>query len=287
MKKRKLCNICDGSIFKAIYRLKDFNIIQCQKCNTLCRDVVFERNESEQLYKEDYFCDLQNDFFFKNKELREKAFESKIAIINKFYPQSGKLLDIGCATGTFLKVARQNGWDVEGVEISEFASNYSIEKEGLKIYNCDLMDVKLPSCSVDAVTMWDMIDHSEFPSEIIKEVNRILKPAGIIAMDTFMEDSLLITLANYAYRFSFGLIRYPACKAHPLHHSHYFSTKTFRYLLESNNFEVIFKKGSNLDARIVSLGFFGKIIVFFVNLLTKVIGRELEMLIVGRKKLNV
>jgi len=283
MQKRKVCNICGNNSFKTIYRLRDFNVIRCQKCSTLCRDIVFERAESEQLYSKDYFCDLQKDFFFGNEKLREKAFIDKMSIIDNLYPRKGKLLDIGCATGMFLKVAKQRGWSVQGVEISRFAADYAIKKEGLNVHNCDLLDVKFPSCSFDVVTMWDAVDHSESPSEIIGEVHRILKPGGIVALDTFMEDGLLFALANCAYKLSFGFVKYPSHKAHPLHHSHYFSRETFKYLLESHGFEVICQKSTNLDAKVVRCGLFEKKIVGLINLLTHFVGKEMEMLIVGRK----
>ena len=283
MQKRRTCNICGNDSFKTIYRLRDFNVIRCQKCSTLCRDIVFERAESEQLYSKDYFCELQKEFFFGNEKLREKAFRDKMSIIDNLYPRKGKLLDIGCATGMFLKVAKKGGWCVQGVEISRFASDYAIDKEGLNVHNCDLLDVKAPSSSFDVVTMWDAVDHSESPSEIIGEVYRILKPGGIVALDTFMVDGLLFALADCAYKLSFGFVKYPSYKGYPLHHSHYFSRKTIKYLLKSHGFEIILQKGSNLDEKIVRCGFFGKKIVGLTNLLTHIVGKEMEMLIVGRK----
>lgn len=283
MEKRSECNICKGTTFKAVYKYKTHGVVKCNRCKTLSRDVIFDRSESEKLYSEEYFCDLQKDFFHSNRELRERAFQNKLEIIDSLYPSKGRLLDLGCAIGTFLKVAREDSWEVEGVEISEYAANYAVEKENLTVHNGDLLDMKLPSDSFDVVTMWDMVDHSEVPNDVVKEVHRILKPGGIVAMDTFMDDALLFTMANAMYKLTLGKVEGPSFKAHPIHHSHYFSTKTFKNLLESNGFEVIFQKGSSLEGAVTSLGTIGKLVVSFSNGVSRIIGKEMELCIVGRK----
>jgi 2-polyprenyl-3-methyl-5-hydroxy-6-metoxy-1,4-benzoquinol methylase len=283
MEKRTECNICSGTSFTTVYKYKTHGVLRCNRCKTLCRDIVFNREESERLYSEDYFCDLQKDFFHSNRELRERAFRNKIEIIDKLYPSKGRLLDLGCAIGTFLKVAREDSWEVEGIELSKYAANYAVEKENLTVHNGDLLDMKLPSNSFDVVTLWDMVDHSETPNDVIKEVYRILKPGGIAAMDTFMDDALLFAMANYMYKFSFGMIKGPSFKAHPIHHSHYFSTETFKSLLESNGFEVIFRKGSYLEGSVTSVGTIGKVVVSIFNTMSRFIGREMELCIVGKK----
>lgn len=283
MEHRSECNICKGTSFRKVYTYRTHRVLRCNRCKTLCRDVIFNREESEKLYSEEYFCNLQKDFFHSNRELRERAFRKKIGIIDSVYPSKGRLLDLGCAVGTFLKVAREDSWAVEGIEISEYAAKYAVEKEDLSVHNGDLRDITLPSESFDVVTMWDMVDHSETPNDVIKEVHRILKPGGIVAMDTFMDDSLLFAVANVIYKLTFGIVKGPSCKAHPIHHSHYFSTKTFRLLLETNGFEIIFQKGSYLEGAVTSLGTMGKIVVSFFNGLSHIIGREMELCIVGRK----
>jgi SAM-dependent methyltransferase len=127
------------------------------------------------------------------------------------------------------------------------------------------------------------VDHSETPNDIVKEVFRILKPGGIVAMDTFMDDALLFTLANFMYKLTFGIVKKPSQKAHPIHHSHYFSTRTFKYLLKSNGFDVIFQKGSYLEGAVTSLGTIGKKVVSLFNGLSRFMGKEMELCIVGRK----
>ncbi len=283
MQKRTICNICKHSSFKTIYIFKDYSVIECQNCHTLCRDIVLEINESKQLYTKEYFCNLQKDYFFNHKELREKIFNDAIKLINNFSPQKGKLLELGCAIGTFLKIAERHGYEAEGVELSEYAADYAIRNEKLKVHNCDLLDAKFISNSFDVIVMGDVIDHCETPNEIMQESHRILKPNGIVVMYTVMDDSLLFKFANYIYKLTFGIIKKFCQKAHPVNHSHYFSIKTFRHLIELNKFEVIFQKGVNLGGKMLNLDFGEKKIIGLFNFCSNFIGKKTEMLMIGRK----
>ena len=280
---RKKCDICGHSELRQIFDLGEYNVIECMDCGTRSRDVIYDAEEIDKLYSKDYFCDLQKDFFFDNLELRIKAFKRKLRELDKVYPRKGTMLDIGCATGTFMKVAKEDGWDVKGIEISKFASEYAKNNEKLEVMNCDLTDAGFEDSSFDVVTMWDLIDHCESPAATMREVCRILKPGGLAAMDTFMEDGLLFALANLSYRLSLGAFKFAALKAHPMHHSHYFSTNTFRALAEKNGLEVIFQEGSFLEADIISLGAFGKNVVNIVNALSQHIGKKMESMIIAKK----
>ncbi len=284
MQIRTVCNICGNTRFRRVFRLDGFDVVCCRSCNTYFRNVVFDKAESKELYGKDYFCDLQKDYFFSGKELREKACAGKIAVLDSLRPAKGKLLDIGCGTGYFLDAAQRSGWDIEGVEISQFAADYARTRLNAPVQAADFLDSIVEPESFDVITMWDMIDHSEYPADVLKKACRALKPGGLVAMDTFMIDGLLFKFAEYAYRGSLGIIRYPVRKAYPVHHSHYFSTRTFAALLERNGCDIILRRGTQLEAEVVSLDFWGKKAVSLVNWMTNFCGKKMEMMLVGRKR---
>lgn len=283
MQIRTVCNICKGKEFKTVFKIKEFNVLRCLSCDTLCRDIILDKQESKDLYDKDYFCNEQKDYFFENIKLREDAFSRKFSLINSIYPKKGRLLDLGCATGLFLKKTISGGWDAQGVEFSDFAARHAREEGKMNVQSGDLLDMHFPSKHFDVVTVWDMIDHSEYPKETVEEVYRILKPGGIIAMETFMEDGVIFLLANFIYKATFGIVKYPCSKGHPLHHSHYFSRETFQYLLEKSGFEVIFKADSYLEGEVVRFNFLEKRIISFINFLTDHFGRKMEMIMIGKK----
>jgi len=90
----------------------------------------------------------------------------------------GQMVDVGCATGTFLEGMRQRGWQVQGVELIPEAANYARQRLGLEVFTGTLEAAKFPDASFDLVTMWDVLEHVYDPRQALQEVQRILKPGG-------------------------------------------------------------------------------------------------------------
>lgn len=101
--------------------------------------------------------------------------------VNRHQPQRGRLLDVGCATGTFLAQMRHFGWQVEGVELSPTAAAYARERLGLTVFGGDLLAAQLPDGQFNAVTMWDVLEHMHDPLATLREIRRLLTPKGLVA----------------------------------------------------------------------------------------------------------
>ena len=61
----------------------------------------------------------------------------KLKLINSFSSKGKKLLDFGCGTGDFLKVAKKNGWNVFGIEPNEQARNIANKKTNNSVFDSD------------------------------------------------------------------------------------------------------------------------------------------------------
>lgn len=102
-------------------------------------------------------------------------------------PSPGQsLLDVGCSTGEFLKLARQR-FDVHGVEIN--ADTAALAREsGFDVITGTLVDVP-GSERFDVVTMLQVIEHLVEPSESLAEIHRLLKRGGVFYLNTPCVDS--------------------------------------------------------------------------------------------------
>jgi len=94
--------------------------------------------------------------------------------------KSGRLLDIGCAGGTFLDEARTEGFEVAGIEL-----NPSMAEHARATYHLDVMisrieDVPLNTWSraFDIVTLLDCLEHVPQPLAAIRKIHRWLRPGG-------------------------------------------------------------------------------------------------------------
>jgi len=141
-------------------------------------------------------------------------------------PPGGRLLDVGCACGFLLVAGRERGFEVEGVELSRWASEYGRNQLGLDIRRGELCELRLPAERYDVVTMVDVIEHLIDPRAVVAEVRRLLRPGGRVVLLTPDLGSLVARLTGPRW---YGLLD---------DHYFYFSRDTLRRFLESEGFEV-------------------------------------------------
>ena len=115
--------------------------------------------------------------------IKRKAIRDKVKLINSYQPLKGKILDIGAGTGDFLLEAKNQNWDILGIEPNDKAKGIAVGK-GIKFG--DTIE-KLESNSFDVITMWHVLEHVPDVEHQVAELKRLLKPSGtiIIAVPNF------------------------------------------------------------------------------------------------------
>jgi 2-polyprenyl-3-methyl-5-hydroxy-6-metoxy-1,4-benzoquinol methylase len=115
--------------------------------------------------------------------IKRNAIQKKVHLINSYQPLKGRILDIGAGTGDFLLEAKNQNWDILGVEPNDKAKAKAIEK-GIKL--TEAID-KLESNSFDVITLWHVLEHVPDLEHHVSELKRLLKPSGtiIIAVPNF------------------------------------------------------------------------------------------------------
>ncbi len=96
----------------------------------------------------------------------------------------GRLLDVGCGGGRFLNRMKKRGWQVEGTDFDEQATQKVTARYGIQTHVGDLTQCTLPANSFDAITMSQTIEHLYDPNATLRESLRILKPGGLLVMTT-------------------------------------------------------------------------------------------------------
>ncbi|MGB2601458.1 MAG: class I SAM-dependent methyltransferase [Candidatus Omnitrophota bacterium] len=99
--------------------------------------------------------------------------------IEREFPEKGKMLDIGCGLGSLLGMAERSGWDTAGIEMCPQCAGYAKENK-VNIYSCSLDGKKFPDKHFDVVTLVNVLDFTEDPLILLKEVDRILRPGGAV-----------------------------------------------------------------------------------------------------------
>ena len=283
MQKINKCKSCNSKKLVTIYPLNGFNVVQCRDCGLRFRDIKFGYSESKALYNREYFTEEQADYFFKYQDIKVLDFSKRLDEIDKYRKNNNRLLDIGCAIGTFLNLAQIRGYDVFGFEPSNFAAEYARNNFNLTDIKNKFTENSFPDNYFDIVTMWDVVDHDENPLELLKVVYRKMKKGGKLFIQTNVEDSLLYRLAHILYAFSFGLIKYPIEKGYPIHHSNYYSTKTLRNDIELAGFSVIEEKRTPLDPALISLKKTSKIAFKLISTCAHIANSDFEIRFITEK----
>jgi len=284
MQQRKSnCDLCGSAENKKLYRFNDFIIQQCAECGLVSRNIFLSEEETANLYNEGYFTIEQQDYFFNHSKLKEAIFSKYLQELEKIVQTKGTLLDVGCAIGTFLSLARSSGWTVKGVEVSEFASGYARKQYELDVFTGELEKCPFELNSFDVITLWDVIDHVEKPQSFLERAYSLLKPGGIIVVATTMEDSLLYRIAHYLYKFSGGIIKHPASRCHPLHHSTYYSRKTMRKSLLKVGLEIIKEQPGDLNSELINTNYFTRLVLKCLSFAAFILDRPMETIFYARK----
>jgi len=210
----------------------NYKIWKCKGCGMLSLFPLPELFETKAVYEKEYFAGGSKGFGYidynNDKEAMRGVFEeylNRIAKISK--PKGEKLLDIGAATGFFLKIARSRGYEVSGIEISDYAASMG-RKDGLNITTGTIQTVPLENNKFDVVTMWDVIEHLHNPKGDLSKINSRLKKGGILAINTPDCGSLYARLLGSKWHL---LV--------PPEHIYYFNKNSLKLILEKTGFEVI------------------------------------------------
>lgn len=104
-------------------------------------------------------------------------------------PQRGwRLLDIGCGNGNFLLNARDAGWEVCGIEPDAVAADLA-RRQKLDVRIGTFEDQTADESVYNAITLSHVIEHVHEPNSLIRFVNRVLKPGGVVYIETPNVDS--------------------------------------------------------------------------------------------------
>jgi len=100
----------------------------------------------------------------------------KLRLITSLHGGSGTLLDIGTGTGDFLKLAKENNWNVRGVEPNIKAAAIAKQKGIDALVSMDDLKGEV----FDVVTLWHVLEHLSDLENMIQKIENFVKPGGLL-----------------------------------------------------------------------------------------------------------
>ncbi|MGE5461873.1 MAG: class I SAM-dependent methyltransferase [Syntrophothermus sp.] len=207
------------------------------------------------------------------------------------------ILDIGCGGGLFLSLLKERGAQVTGIELSDSRARYAQAKHNLEIYKIPIESdfwQRGQAGTFDAVTLWDVIEHVNFPFQTLQCAVNVLKPGGVFMIDTPCRDSFYHRFGELTYRLTRG--RYPTFlnamySSHLFGHKQIFSTAEMRKLFDASGLQVVeLRTFHELSfpyefylQKLFKSRMFVKLLLPLVRLFFKIFKIQNKMLVVGRK----
>jgi len=98
--------------------------------------------------------------------------------------EGGRLLDVGCGDGSYMKRMRDLGWRVQGIDPDRRAVEVARMRFALEVEEAPFEEHRFPENSFDAVVAGHVIEHVRDPLAFFRECRRILRPGGRLVVLT-------------------------------------------------------------------------------------------------------
>lgn len=227
------CNLCGGSICRPHLKKFGQTIVNCRRCGLLFTNPRPQEEDLFKRYGPDYFLQEYLPAFGAGTEsysldIVMNRYSLYLDVLEHARLSGRRLLDVGAGAGFFVKAASQNGWEAEGVEVSETAAAYGRDILKVRLHNRKFEETDFGEATFDAVTLLDTIEHLRDPLGCLSGIRRILKKNGLLILNTPDVRSLSrLFLGRDWAEFS------------PVEHLYYFSQKTLAAILQKAWFRLL------------------------------------------------
>jgi 2-polyprenyl-3-methyl-5-hydroxy-6-metoxy-1,4-benzoquinol methylase len=175
------CPLCGSDDHAELFTKRGFTFVRCRSCSLLFSNPQVDESLVLDEYRAGSANDLWVDVLTSERQLALDRSKFEL-ILDELEPYrgAGKLLDVGTSIGLFLHLARERGWEGTGTEFGERALAYARERFGLEVLDKSLVDLALDPGSLDVVTLLSVLEHTNAPRQMLREVAYLLRPGGAL-----------------------------------------------------------------------------------------------------------
>lgn len=245
------CGVCGATHARELYTATDrlgnsaevFLIARCEGCGVLRTLPDLDQSELARYYPSDYWgadADPPQQWISRSQS-------DKLRFLRRCGLNGGRVLDVGCGGGFFLRALDPTRWDRFGVETGSRAAEVAAARLGCdRVFTGTLSDVQAEAGlgfggSFDVITLWSVLEHTIEPRAELATARRLIEPGGT-----------LIVQAPDAAGYQARLFRGKWFALDAPRHRYHFSADTLEALLDRSGFEpyytTSFSKAHNAHA---------------------------------------
>lgn len=177
--------------------------LECQSCGTLVSQKGLSNAELQVVddehdyYGKNYWLDhQQQDFDYPGFEARvrsdlpERNLHWLRALLKYRLPDTKtRVMELGCAHGSFVALLQQAGYSASGVEMSPWIVEFGRKTFGIEVQKGPVEELTIAAGSLDVIAMMDVLEHLPNPVGTMSRCLDLLKPDGLllVQMPNFQE----------------------------------------------------------------------------------------------------
>lgn len=235
----KLCGHLSGALK---YKLKGMALYACNQCDFHYTDRLDEFDETEPRS----LSRSEQQYIESQLEQNTQQLTVNLNLVQQHTDLSAtNCLDVGCGAGVFPELLRGAGATVHAIEPQPLFCQFSQQHFNFTPH-CERADHPFWQQNFtehfDVITLWDTLEHVNFPVETIAAISPLIKPQGLLFLDTPARESFPYRLSEWAYRFSRGhnpLMLNTLYSSKRFGHKQIFNQPQLWRLVEQHGFTVI------------------------------------------------
>ncbi len=243
------CPICESSRYKTLANSKYKNIkskkdllnlykssadeklvdqiVECKNCKL----IYLNPRISSKIINKGYE-DVVDNLHAKEDYFRYKTFNYSLNKILKYLNISNfkdkKFLDIGSASGIFLKVLKDKKFEESGVEPSKWLANFGKKKYKVNLNQGNIFQIK--NQKYDFISLWDVLEHVTDLNKTLKKIQKISHNNSYIIINVPAVDTLACKILRKNWPFYLNV------------HLYYFTDQTLCKIFKKYNFKCLYIK---------------------------------------------
>jgi 2-polyprenyl-3-methyl-5-hydroxy-6-metoxy-1,4-benzoquinol methylase len=176
------CIVCEAPRVP-LFEAGGTSLVRCPTCGLEWQGEFPGKGELRTLYGERYLERWGADTAERLAQVRAMKEATYRVLMDEIaaHRRSGRLLDVGCALGFLLGVARARGFEAYGLDLNEPVAR-AARKEFGRAVHCGGLDADaFPGIDFDVITLIDVLEHVPDPGDFLDRVAARLSSSGIVA----------------------------------------------------------------------------------------------------------
>lgn len=186
-----ICNVCQSDNTRIVATLRseidhnEYSAVQCNQCSLVFAFPIPNLSfDALQDVYEDNYTEGQREISSNSPALSvlRDATNRQMDLVEKYTPK-GMALNVG-AMSAAVKVLEERGWRLHIVEVSSYAAETAHKLWGFDITVSRIEDFECSPATFDFIKLGHVIEHLADPRFVIERLRSLLKPGGVILIDT-------------------------------------------------------------------------------------------------------